>query len=285
MATVLQRSAIGACLIAFFVGLLLVDRATGHGWGVLALVGILVGAALREYVLILADVAKVPSTLVLAGVAFVICRGLSHELDPRWGLLQAPVAIGFAYLVFFLSLRGAPSVERFRSLTATAFGFFYVPVLAGYALDIRFLDAEVGPAAFLYLIAIAKGTDICAYFSGKAFGRTKLVPSVSPGKTTAGFVGAVAGGALITALFAWLSPVGRLLPLAVAPGAGVLLALVVISGDLIESFLKRSVEVKDSAKLLPGFGGILDIVDSVMIAAPPVYALFFLLDLRAGAGL
>ena len=104
---------------------------------------------------------------------------------------------------------------------------------------------------------------------------------MSPGKTTAGFVGAVAGGALITSAFAAWSPVGALLPLALAPGAGVLLALVVISGDLIESFIKRSVAVKDSAKLLPGFGGVLDIVDSVMIAAPAVYGLFFLLSLRA----
>lgn len=281
MATVVQRSAIGLCLIAVFVGLLLIDDKSGHGYGVIALVGLLVAGALREYTLMLRELAQVSGLLLPAGVAFVVVRGLAYELDPRWGLAQAVVAIGFAYAVFFFALRGAPSVERFRALTATAFGFCYIPFLAGYALDVRFYGEQVGAAGFLYLIAISKGTDICAFFSGKAFGRTKLVPSVSPGKTTAGFVGAVAGGALITSAFAAWSPVGNLLPLALAPGAGALLALVVISGDLIESFIKRSVDVKDSAKLLPGFGGVLDIVDSVMIAAPVVYGLFFLLSVRA----
>ena len=97
------------------------------------------------------------------------------------------------------------------------------------------------------------------------------MPSVSPGKTGAGFVGAVIGGVVITAGFARFTAIGELMPMPLVPGIGILMALIVISGDLIESFVKRSVEVKDSANLLPNFGGVLDIVDSVLIAAPPVY--------------
>ena len=166
-------------------------------------------------------------------------------------------------------------------MTASLFGFFYLPFLGGFALDVRFLEtAGVGAPGFYYVIAIAKGTDIFAYYFGKLMGRRKIVPSVSPGKTGAGFVGAVVGGAVITTGFCAWTTMGQVLPIAVAPGVGILMALVVISGDLIESFIKRSVEVKDSANLLPNFGGVLDIIDSVLIAAPPVYFVLRAMELQ-----
>jgi len=280
VASVVQRSLIGLGLIAAITGLLAVDEVTGRGYGVVALSVALVAAGLREYTLMLrAAGTRLPEAgLILAGAAFVALRGLGYAVDPRLHLLEAPLAIAFAYAVFFRTLMGAPSLDRFRALTATAFGFFYLPFLGSYSLDVRFLAPDVGPPGFFYVVAIAKGTDICAFYAGKAFGRVKLVPSVSPGKTTAGFVGAVAGGALITALFSWLTALGRLVPLPLAPGLGACLSLVVISGDLIESFMKRSVDVKDSASLLPGFGGVLDIVDSVVVAAPVVFYVLLVLS-------
>jgi len=276
------RIAIGLPLIGAIVGLLAADRATGHAWGVVTIAVLLVGAGLVEFGRLAQSVGPVPTAgLALAGAVTVAIKGLAYELDPRLHALVPAVAVACAYALFFRALRGAPDGERLRGLTATVFGFVYVAFLGGFALDVRFLPG-VGEAGFFYVVAIAKGTDICAYFAGKLLGKTKVVPSVSPGKTVAGFVGAVLGGAGITCLFAAFSPLGAAVPLPLAPGVGALMALVVISGDLIESFIKRAAAVKDSAALLPNFGGVLDIVDSVVIAAPPVY--FLLAGLTALRG-
>lgn len=277
MATVLQRSAVGLVLISAISGLMLLDQLTGHGWGVIALATLLVFGGTIEMGRMLAPHDPIPArTLAALGAAFTLLRGAGHELDPRLSLLLAPLALLVGAGLCFACLRGSPSLPRLRSLAMCLLTFLYLPVVGGYAVDVRFIDPQVGPAAFFYLVSIAKGTDICAFFSGKALGRVKLVPGVSPGKTTAGFVGAVAGGALITVLFALLTSLGTWLPLPLAPGVGMLMALVVISGDLIESFLKRAVEVKDSANLLPGFGGVLDVIDSIIAAAPFTWYLLLL---------
>jgi phosphatidate cytidylyltransferase len=271
------RVSIGLCLIAAITGLLTLDHATGHGWGVIVLSAALNAAGLREFAYMAGLGAGQRLGLILAGAAYTLLLGAGYELDPRLHEGLAPLAIGYAYVVFFLCLRGAPTVERFRALAAQALAFFYIPFLGGYALHARFTSPALGEAAFFFVVSIAKGSDICAYFTGKALGRTKVVPAVSPGKTQAGFVGAVAGGVAITAAFWRFSAIGQVLPLPLVPAVGMMLALVVISGDLIESFMKRAVAVKDSSKLLPGYGGILDVVDSVVIAAPAVCLLLWLL--------
>ncbi|MCA8924256.1 MAG: phosphatidate cytidylyltransferase [Planctomycetes bacterium] len=271
MATVFTRVWIGSVLIVAIVGLLTIDKLSGHGYGAIALVMALGSAGLVEFARMVHPRPVASAGLVLAGAGYLALLGLGYELEPRLHLLLAPWAVLTLYALFFWQLRGAPSAVRFEGLGLTVLGFVYMAFLSGFTLELRFLGPEVGPSAFFFAIAMAKGTDICAFFAGKAFGKKKLVPSVSPGKSTAGFYGAVAGGALIAVLFSVFSPLGKLIPLSLAPGFGVVLSLVVISGDLIESFFKRSAEVKDSASLLPGFGGVLDIVDSVVIVAPAIY--------------
>lgn len=267
----------GAVLIASISGLMLLDGLTGHGWGVIALGALLVFGGTIEMGRMLAPHTPIPARcLAVTGALFTVLRGAAHELDPRLGLLLLPIALTVGGVLCFGCLRGSPSLPRLYGLAMGILTFVYLPLVGGFAVDVRFLDPQVGPAAFFYLVSIAKGTDICAFFAGKAFGRVKLVPGVSPGKTTAGFVGAVAGAALITVLFSLFTSLGRWLPLPLAPGVGILMALVVIAGDLIESFLKRAVEVKDSASLLPGYGGVLDVIDSVIAAAPPTYYLLLI---------
>ena len=128
-----------------------------------------------------------------------------------------------------------------------------------------------GPGLVLYLFVLVWVADSAAYFAGREFGRRKLSPFVSPGKTWAGVGGAVLGGAL-AALGLWLS--------GGAPGAAlwalvllsVVTTLISIGGDLWESRLKREAGGKDSGRLLPGHGGMLDRIDS-LLAAAPVFAL------------
>ncbi len=129
----------------------------------------------------------------------------------------------------------------------------------------------------LYIFLIVWGADIGAYFAGKNFGRRKLAPSVSPGKTIEG----VMGGLVVVSILPFVA-----MPLLqVSPGQTIVLwmitlsaALVSVLGDLLESLGKRAVDIKDSSQILPGHGGILDRIDSVTAAAPVFVFLAILTD-------
>ena len=123
----------------------------------------------------------------------------------------------------------------------------------------------------LYLIGLIALADTAAYFTGKKFGRTKLAPALSPGKTREGFLGAV----VMTSIWAMIGLFWLALPAGISVSFVLLSMFVVcmsVAGDLFESLLKREAGVKDSGQLLPGHGGILDRVDS-MLAAAPLFAL------------
>ncbi|HEY1589345.1 MAG TPA: phosphatidate cytidylyltransferase [Rhodanobacter sp.] len=127
----------------------------------------------------------------------------------------------------------------------------------------------------LLALVIVWAADIGAYFSGRTFGKRKLAPQISPGKTWAGAYGAMAAGVLVTLLGGWLLDVrgAQLLGLAVL---ALLTVAVSIVGDLIESLMKRHAQVKDSGTIFPGHGGLMDRLDSVF-AALPVFAAGLLL--------
>jgi len=124
-----------------------------------------------------------------------------------------------------------------------------------------------GPVLVLYLFVLIWVADSGAYFAGRAFGRRKLSPFVSPGKTWAGVAGAVSG-AVVSAVVLSASGVAGPLPLGALLGVSVVVTLISIGGDLWESRLKREAGVKDSGTLLPGHGGMLDRIDSLLAAAP-----------------
>jgi len=116
--------------------------------------------------------------------------------------------------------------------------------------------------------------DIGAYFIGKALGRTKLCPSISPGKSVEGFLGGVVFGTLAAATF-WVMVLGMGVGTAVV--LAVALVMVSVAGDLGESALKRAVGVKDSGKILPGHGGILDRIDALLPSIPVVAMLWLII--------
>ena len=131
--------------------------------------------------------------------------------------------------------------------------------------------AKIGPGLVLSLLILIWTADSLAYFVGRRWGRAKLAPAVSPGKTWIGVYGAILGAALFGLLLAWslsLTPGETALAILVC----VLSALVSVVGDLYESLLKRRRALKDSSQLLPGHGGFLDRIDS-LTAAAPFYAL------------
>ncbi len=125
-------------------------------------------------------------------------------------------------------------------------------------------DAVYGLWAILWLVSIVWAADTLAYFAGRLIGGPKLAPNISPRKTWAGLAGAIVGGALASAIFAWAAGLGAIATLALFAGFS---ALAAQGGDLFKSALKRHYGVKDSGRLIPGHGGIIDRVDGLVAVA------------------
>lgn len=209
----------------------------------------------------------------------------------RLQLLRSPAAIGG---VLFVALLGASIWARgvggraLESVAVTTFGALYAGgmIAFGYALrHHRFvIDPAAGTALVMFPVILTWASDIGAYFAGRAFGKAKLMPSVSPGKTRAGAWGALAVTMAIA--FAYNTHVLRpFAQLALAPWTalafGLLVSVAAQVGDLAESLLKREAGVKDSSQLLPGHGGILDRLDSLYFVLPVAYLVLSRLLLAA----
>src|SRR5690606_9487302 len=121
----------------------------------------------------------------------------------------------------------------------------------------------------IFFFAVVFGSDAGAYFAGRAFGKHKLAPAISPGKTVEGLIGGILAAAGFAALTIWL----WFHELAFLPGIGVAVAITVLGvlGDLAESAIKRGSGAKDAASILPGHGGFLDRLDSLLFGAPVLY--------------
>lgn len=137
------------------------------------------------------------------------------------------------------------------------------------------IDAFHGAQLLMFLFLLVWGADIGAYFCGKSFGRRKLMPNVSPGKTVEGFLGGVACAVLLTIGLGFYLHWSQEQFLN-ASMVAILISTVSVLGDLTESMFKRQAGIKDSGSILPGHGGILDRIDS-LTATAPIFALCFLL--------
>jgi phosphatidate cytidylyltransferase len=168
------------------------------------------------------------------------------------------------------TLRGAPFEKMISSAGATILGVLYVVLLGGHLVALRTgFPQKLSAHLLSFFFLVLMGSDVGAYYVGRAIGKHKLAPKISPGKTWEGVVGGVlAGLALATVAHFWFFPE---LPLKWAlPLAAVMIVLGIL-GDLTESALKRSAGAKDAAKILPGHGGALDRLDSLLFNAPLLY--------------
>jgi phosphatidate cytidylyltransferase len=146
-------------------------------------------------------------------------------------------------------------------------GVAYVPLLAAFA--VLLLTRPDGVGLVITLIGGVAAYDTLAYFAGRAFGRRRIAPSISPGKTIEGTIGATLGTVVVMAFAA-----PRLGPWDIGQAAilGAAVCVMAPLGDLFESLLKRDLGIKDTGVLLPGHGGALDRIDAILFCAPAVYA-------------
>ena len=200
---------------------------------------------------------------ILVGILIPLSIYFRFEPTKGWELLF----IVTATLVFFiLQFIRKDSSQAIVGISTTLFGIFYVSWFFSFLIKIRFLPH--GTLLIAFLLLVTKMGDVGAYLVGKSMGKNTLIPRISPKKTLEGSMGGLGfslGAALISKLFLPFIPIPHLLAM------GVLLGFIAQLGDLCESLIKRDCQVKDSAEHLPGLGGILDIIDSIIFATPIFY--------------
>ena len=232
--------------------------------------------------------------LVLSLLEFwMLARGQQVRADPVAGILGAsalfvifyftephrpPDLLAILIVLILLTicalvtamLRGAPFERMITSSAVTVFGVLYIFLLGGHLVATRtgFGD-ELSKHLLSFFFLVLMGSDSAAYYGGRAFGRHKMAPTVSPGKTWEGAVaGMLASLLLAAAAHYWFF---LELPLKFALPLAAVMNVVGVLGDLTESALKRSVGKKDTAQILPGHGGMLDRIDSLLFNAPVIY--------------
>ena len=230
------------------------------GYYLLGLALLLTVLGLHEYYTLLRPYE--PNMLVgfVAGVATIIG---AFYWGPT-GLLVGRAAL--MVLTFFWSLSGELGAHLVGRMALTAFGIVWIAMGFAYVLLIR--ELKHGMALTILLLACTIVNDTFAYFMGRAFGRHKMAPRISPKKSIEGAVGGIIGSVVAAVIVKVYSP---WLHWGTAVVLGLIVGFVGQWGDLFESAVKRDFRVKDSGKILPGHGGILDRFDAVLFAAFVMY--------------
>jgi phosphatidate cytidylyltransferase len=196
--------------------------------------------------------------------------GLVSQDDPALRGAARALLLAGAVLATFVPHLTTPKPGDLSRLFATIFPVLYVGFL--FSLLRESGDGLEGARRLAFVVVVSKASDIGGWAVGKAIGRHKMIPSVSPGKTWEG----TAGGLLFSmgaavGLWAWLGPLGLAADAPRAAALGLLLGAASIVAGLTHSALKRRCGVKDSSALLPEMGGLLDMVDSILLAAPAAW--------------
>jgi phosphatidate cytidylyltransferase len=291
-----NRLFFGTLMMAGLLGLLWLDQAietwtAGRvsqggktygigGVGILALLIILLPPAMAELATLFAAERVKPDRLITAAGAGGL---VVHAFLTQFAFFKPIAASSLVFIIVFTMLLAAlhralqrQSQEAIGQMAGTVLAALYLGGLGWFLLALRVKRSEhfTGHAlTILMILLMVKSTDIFAYFGGRAFGKHKLIPWLSPGKTWEGLAcGLLAAGAVGAAFAPQISQ----LTWTKAVVFGILIGAVGQLGDLFESMMKRDAEVKDSGRLIPGFGGILDVIDSPLLAAPFAYLLFSL---------
>jgi phosphatidate cytidylyltransferase len=272
----------GAVLVLLAVGVLVIDQYLGPWYPFLFVLVTALGlAACYELLQLLESSLRPPGWLCYLGVAVVIAAnwpahlvGGQDRLTWLWVLGTFTAVVLSAFLTELATFREPGGcVGR---IAMTVFLVAYLAWLPSFLVQLRWPADEGrqtdiglrGTLALALTIFVPKCGDIGAYFTGRFLGRHRMTPTLSPQKTWEGF----AGGMVAAALTAFaLNRLGPLLPDPAAVGFGLTVGLAGVLGDLAESLIKRDGQKKDASQTVPGFGGVLDVVDSVLFAAPVAY--------------
>jgi len=209
-----------------------------------------------------------------------------HAFATQFYKFQPIAASTLAFIIVFVMLLAAlrrawerETQQAIVRMAGTVLATLYLGGLAWFLMAIRVKHStrfNGSTTVILMILLVVKSTDIGAYFGGRALGRHKLIPWLSPGKTWEGLLCGVVTAALVSWACAQFVRYVDRLPWWTAMLFGLIIGFLGQIGDLLESLMKRDAEVKDSGRLIPGFGGVLDVIDSPLFAAPFAYLFFSL---------
>jgi phosphatidate cytidylyltransferase len=242
--------------------------------GALVLIGLISVLTLREFYLLMQGAGYTPFHKL--GLVFGGLLTMAPWAEAQYGRPDH-LLLALATVVFAVRLLGERQPEnRVESLASTIVGLVYVSLLLGYFVRIvtptpgDTITANGRLLLALWLIMVAKFCDMGALLSGMAFGKHKMSPQISPKKTWEGAIGGVILSMVSAGVFAWCARgtfPAHMTPLVASLMAAPLAVLAIVS-DLIESVIKRRANIKDSGQVVPGIGGMFDLSDSLILAAP-----------------
>lgn len=274
------RLLVGSILIVLTVGMLVADQyLPWYPFLFVFVIGLSL-AACRELIALLGPNRAPQIPVCYLGVLVLgLANWAVHLLNPQANVWPIMVAIltGLALTVFLYEMaRFEGSGRCIERMALTLWVVVYIGLLPCFFAQLRWLypgrPAEWGSVALALAIFVPKSCDSGAYFAGRLLGRHRMAPVLSPKKTWEG-----AAGGLVAAILACVL-IDRLAPVAVLReewlleiGFGLTVGTAGMLGDLAESLIKRDCQSKDASHAVPGFGGVLDVVDAVIFAAPPAY--------------
>ena len=207
------------------------------------------------------------SAILLVIISFLVA---AHLLDPKYYYIILPVAT----CTFFIKLYSKRDSKPFSSIAFTFLGILYIGVPFSLLNIIAFHFGEYNYQIILGMLLLIWASDTGAFFAGTKFGKTKLFERVSPKKSWEGFIG---GAVLNLAIALILAHFFEIIPTWKWITIGLITVIGGTYGDLVESLFKRSIEIKDSGRTLPGHGGFLDRFDGLLLAIPFIIAFLKLL--------
>ncbi|HNZ67340.1 MAG: phosphatidate cytidylyltransferase [Planctomycetes bacterium] len=276
------RIPIGLALLSCIGGLVYCDYYTNTSWCTSLILGLLILASFFEFCTMFQEWKPFRCLGTILVSCNVLCLIL-HAAYAQTATIPTENASSFSFLwsssflqmlemtsiilIFVMALYKNQDQKIIESMSITIFGFMGVYMLLSFLLRIRSFGSK-GLFFLLLLVLVAKGMDMGGYLIGKAFGKHKIAPNISPKKSWEGFF----GGLIFSGLFAFFLPkwLPELTPFSIYQWFffALITGLLSFMGDLAESFLKRKCGKKDSGNILPEFGGFFDITDSLLFVAP-----------------
>ena len=281
------RIIMGAFIMLSLAGMFWMDLLWG-GYFICIVAMVITVAALHELFVMTRRVGLQPFqfTGMAFGAALLPYYLWSEVLEGLLGPRALAAFVMAPLLALILALMGRACTRpeglgpQLKNIAITVLGVLYVALPMAFLVRTRFLSEHPGGQRegwdlVMLVLAVTKASDVGAYFAGSTLGRHKLAPRISPNKTIEGAVGGVVASVVVSLIMAYGMNIHTLIDLPHAALAtvsfGVVVAVASQAGDLTESLVKRSTGTKNSGNLLPPFGGVLDLIDSFLVAAPVAY--------------
>lgn len=264
-----QRLIMSLIILIVLTAILIISQTPPFGWLFVAALTFLQALALYEYYLLAQLKGFLPSMkLAITTSALLLASRFIAIENPHYAYL--PAVLIYASISACALSHMYKAIESIANLAITLFGLLYITLSLSWILELNFRG---GLFWVVYAIAVTKASDTSAYIFGKTFGKNPLSPFLSPKKTVEGAIGGLLGSCIVSVLLILFFPGHSFCPLpSLLEGAllGLIIGAAATFGDLVESLLKRDANVKDSGTL-PGLGGALDMVDSLIFTIPLLY--------------